>query len=175
MRNLTAIQRLQHKIITERFVLHLTLHLIIDINEHFSCWNNALLVKNVLDKFPYLVLSLYQTGKRKIRLTGLQIGIRKLSSIFTQPFILTAREARKRRPARGLILRKGNSNNSWNGWDRGVSVPGAFKLDHLQPFKPILFWQFLICFILILGGKFGRSEFDITDFDITESDKTNLI
>ena len=40
---------------------------------------------------------------------------------------------------RGLILEKGNSPNSRNGCDRGVSVPGAFKLDHLQPFKPILF------------------------------------
>ena len=39
---------------------------------------------------------------------------------------------------RGPIMRKGNSPNSRNGSDRGVSVPGAFKLDHLQPFKPIL-------------------------------------
>ena len=43
------------------------------------------------------------------------------------------------------------------------SVPGAFKLDHLQPFKPILFWQFPICSIFILGGQFllpqrGNSE-----------------
>ena len=29
---------------------------------------------------------------------------------------------------RGLIMRKGNSPNSRNGWDWGVSVPGAFKL-----------------------------------------------
>ena len=27
-------------------------------------------------------------------------------------------------------------------WDRGDSVPGASKLDHLQPVKPILFWNF---------------------------------
>ena len=39
----------------------------------------------------------------------------------------------------GLIMRKGNSSNFKLRWDRGVSVPGAFKLDHLQPFKPILF------------------------------------
>ena len=43
---------------------------------------------------------------------------------------------------RGLIWRKGNSPNSKIGWDRGVWVPGAVKLDHLQPFKPILFWKF---------------------------------
>ena len=55
---------------------------------------------------------------------------------------------------RGLIVRKGSFANSRIGWDRGVWVPGAFKLDHLQPFKPILFWQFSMCFIFILGGQF---------------------
>ena len=35
---------------------------------------------------------------------------------------------------RGLILGKGNSPNFRNGWHRGIWVPGAFKLDHLQPF-----------------------------------------
>ena len=34
----------------------------------------------------------------------------------------------------GPIMGKGNSHNSRNGWCRGFSVPGAFKLDHLQPF-----------------------------------------
>ena len=43
---------------------------------------------------------------------------------------------------RGLIMRKGNSSNSRNGLDRGVSVPGAFKLDHLHPVKQILFSKF---------------------------------
>ena len=55
---------------------------------------------------------------------------------------------------RGLIMRKGNSPNSRNGWDRGVSVPGAFKLDHLQPFKPILFWKISNFFTFILGSPF---------------------
>ena len=27
-------------------------------------------------------------------------------------------------------------------WDTTFWAPGAFKLDHLQPFKPILFWNF---------------------------------
>ena len=40
---------------------------------------------------------------------------------------------------RGLIMRKRNSHNSRNGLDRGVSVPEAFKQDHFQPVKPILF------------------------------------
>ena len=39
----------------------------------------------------------------------------------------------------GLIVRKGKSPNSKNEWDRGVSVPGAFKLDHFNAQKPILF------------------------------------
>ena len=43
---------------------------------------------------------------------------------------------------RGLIMRKGNSHNSRNGQDRGVCVPGAFKLDHLHPVEPLLFWKF---------------------------------
>ena len=42
----------------------------------------------------------------------------------------------------GLIMRKGKSPNFRIGLDRGVSVPGAFKLDHLQPVKPILFSKF---------------------------------
>ena len=54
----------------------------------------------------------------------------------------------------GLIMGKGNSSNFRYGWDRGVSVPGAFKLDHLQPFKPILFWNFSNFFTFILGSQF---------------------
>ena len=56
---------------------------------------------------------------------------------------------------RGLIVRKGNSSHSKNGYDRGISVLGTFKLDHLQPLKPILFWQFSICnTFVVLGGQF---------------------
>ena len=39
---------------------------------------------------------------------------------------------------RGPIIRKGNSPNSKIGLDRGDWVPGAFKLDHLKLFKPLL-------------------------------------
>ena len=55
---------------------------------------------------------------------------------------------------RGLIMRKGNSPNSRNGLERGVWVPGAFKLDHLHPVKPILFSKFYNFFTFILGGQF---------------------
>ena len=55
---------------------------------------------------------------------------------------------------RGPIMRKGNSSNFQYGPDRGVSVPGAFKLDHLQPFKPILFPKFFNFFTFILGSPF---------------------
>ena len=40
---------------------------------------------------------------------------------------------------RGLIVRKGSFSNSKTEWDRGVWMSGAIKLDHLQPFQPILF------------------------------------
>ena len=33
-------------------------------------------------------------------------------------------------------------------------MPGAFKLDHLQPFKPILFWEIFNFFTFILGSQF---------------------
>ena len=33
-------------------------------------------------------------------------------------------------------------------------MPGAFKLDHLQPIKPLLFPNFYIFFTFILGGQF---------------------
>ena len=55
---------------------------------------------------------------------------------------------------RGPIMRKGNSSNFQYGPDRGVSVPGAFKLDHLQPFKPILFRKIFNFFHFILGSQF---------------------
>ena len=33
-------------------------------------------------------------------------------------------------------------------------MPGEFKLDHLQPFKPILFWKISNFFTFILGSQF---------------------
>ena len=39
-------------------------------------------------------------------------------------------------------------------WDRGFSVPGAFKLDHLQSIEPILFQKIFNFFTFILGGQF---------------------
>ena len=33
-------------------------------------------------------------------------------------------------------------------------MPGAFKLDHLQPLKPTLLLEFSICCTFILGGQF---------------------
>ena len=51
-------------------------------------------------------------------------------------------------------MRKGNSPNSKIGQDREFSVPGAFKLHHLQPVKPILFSRFSNFFTFILGGQF---------------------
>ena len=55
---------------------------------------------------------------------------------------------------RGPIIGKGNSSNFKIGWDRGLSVPGAFKLDHLQPIEPLLFPDFSNFFTFILGGQF---------------------
>ena len=55
---------------------------------------------------------------------------------------------------RGPILGKGQFLNSKTGWDRGFSVPGAFKLGHLQPIQPILYWIFSTFFTFILGGHF---------------------
>ena len=49
---------------------------------------------------------------------------------------------------------KWNPPNSEIGWHREVSVPGAFKLDHLHPIKPLLFWKFSKIFTFILGGQF---------------------
>ena len=68
---------------------------------------------------------------------------------------------------RGPIMGKGNSPNSRNGCHRGFSVPGAFKLDHLQPLKPILFLKFSNFSLLLLGVQFllpqrannGKGEF----------------
>ena len=64
-------------------------------------------------------------------------------------------------------MEKENSSNPKSGWDSGFSVPGAFKLEHLQPIKPLLFTNFCIFFTFILGGQFllpqrannGKREF----------------
>ena len=55
---------------------------------------------------------------------------------------------------RGPILGKGQFTNSKTGWDTGFPVPGALKLDHLQPIKPLLFPNFYTFFTFILGGQF---------------------
>ena len=68
---------------------------------------------------------------------------------------------------RGPIMGKGNSSNPKSGWDRGFSVPGTFKLDHLHPSKPLLLQKISNFFTFILGGQFllpqrannGRGEF----------------
>ena len=46
----------------------------------------------------------------------------------------------------------GKGDSPKNKWDKGVSVPGAFKLDHFQPVKRILFPNFSNFLSLILGG-----------------------
>ena len=47
-------------------------------------------------------------------------------------------------------------------WGRGDSLPGALKLDHLQPSEPILFWSFSIFWLSYWGAHFlyspGRWE-----------------
>ena len=55
---------------------------------------------------------------------------------------------------RGLIIRKGDSANFRNGWNKGIWVPWAFKLVHLQPLEPLLFQEFSNFCTFILGGQF---------------------
>ena len=50
--------------------------------------------------------------------------------------------------------KKWDSSNSRNSQDRGAWAPGAFKLDHLQSYEPILFQEIFIFFTFILGGQF---------------------
>ena len=49
-------------------------------------------------------------------------------------------------------MRKGDSRNFRKGWGRWFSMPWAFKLNHLQPFKPILFPNFSNILTFILGS-----------------------
>ena len=55
---------------------------------------------------------------------------------------------------RWAIIGEGNSSNFKTGWDRGLSVPGAFKLDHLQPVEPLLLWNVSNFSTFILGSQF---------------------
>ena len=59
---------------------------------------------------------------------------------------------------RGPMMRKGISPlispNFKIWWDRGDWVPGAFKLDHKQPFEPLLSQKISNFFTFILGGQF---------------------
>ena len=85
------------------------------------------------------------------------------------------REANSYYPT-GLIMRKGNSPNSRNGLNRGVWVPGTFKLDHLQPAKPILFSKFYNFSTFILGAnsyypREGKAENGKMDFSQPECER----
>ena len=55
---------------------------------------------------------------------------------------------------RGLIMGKGSSHNPKTEWDSGVSVLGAFILDHLHHFKPILFRKRSNFFTFIMESQF---------------------
>ena len=55
---------------------------------------------------------------------------------------------------------KGDSSNFKIEWDKGISAPWAFKLDHLQPIDTILFWDFLQLSQPIMGEK-DSSNFKI--------------
>ena len=71
----------------------------------------------------------------------------KISIFFT--FMLGGQFLLPQRANKG----KGNLSNPKSEWDRGFSVLGAFKLGHLHPFKPILFWTFSTFFTFMLGGN----------------------
>ena len=70
-----------------------------------------------------------------------------------QTFLPSYWEANSYYP-RGLIMEKRDSSNFKIEWDKGFSVPGAFKLDHLQPIEPILLQKISNFFIFILGSQF---------------------
>ena len=57
------------------------------------------------------------------------------------------------------LMGRGNSSNLKTEWERGFSVPGAFKLDHLQPIKPLLFPNFYNFFTFILSAIIGKGAF----------------
>ena len=61
---------------------------------------------------------------------------------------------------RGLIMGKGNSSNFKIEWDKGFSLPLAFKLDHLQRFEPNLFYNIFNSFTFIMGGQFLLLQWD---------------
>ena len=66
-------------------------------------------------------------------------------SYWRRPILIT--------PERGrLKMGKGGKGNSPKMDETGVLVPRAFKLDHLQPVKPILFPKFSNFYIIILGS-----------------------
>ena len=83
-----------------------------------------------------------------------------------QTFLLSYWEANSYYP-RGLIMGNGESPNSRIEWEWHFSVPGAFKLDRLQPIEPTLSLWFSNFSTFILGGQFllpqrannGKREF----------------
>ena len=72
-------------------------------------------------------------------------------------------------------MRKGISPNFKIGWGRGDWVPGVFKLNHLQPFEPILLWQFST-FILGANSYYPRGPIKRKRFHPTlKLDETEVI
>ena len=79
--------------------------------------------------------------------------------------------------ANSYYPREGQAENgkmefSQPGYESGISVPGAFKLDHLLIFKPILFPKFSNFFTFILGRPIlitperGRLKMGVRDAPI---------
>ena len=87
-----------------------------------------------------------QTGVFAALLVHFVLAILKLCPLYTGSSILVT--------PWGPIMKMGKSHNSKTEWDGGVWVPGAFKLDCLLSFHPILLWQFSISLTFILGGQF---------------------
>ena len=58
------------------------------------------------------------------------------------------------RPCTSTIPLLGRWNSTNSRWNKRISILRAFKLDHLQPIQPILFWKFSIITTFILGSHF---------------------
>ena len=81
-----------------------------------------------------------------INITKIIGGLREMRAIRVRPVIRVFNSY-----PRGSLWK---APNSTYGHNRGLSVPAAFKLDHFQPIKLLLFPNFHIFFTFILGGQF---------------------
>ena len=97
-----------------------------------------LILFEIFHHFYFILGGLSVSDRRERTVPSLLNGQSLLLYHYRSNFLLPQREEGMKEQA----LKMGKRESPKSEWDTGVSVLGAFKLDHLQPVEPILSQKF---------------------------------